>query len=91
LAVNVILNPVHDFMAMCHGIDVRKKRQYYSCHGRTVVSVWNEGGKRGDADVPWTVFHDGNDRTESVAELPSPLPERSDIRIGTLNTSELRS
>jgi hypothetical protein len=90
LGVNVVLNPIHHYMPPSHGIDIRKKRQLYSQGGRTVVSVWNEGGAR-DVDVPWTVYHDGEDRTAEVAEIDSSVADRRDIRIGVLSVDELQT
>jgi hypothetical protein len=62
--VNVVLNPVHDWMSR---FEMKLKREFLSQSGRWVISVWNKG-KRGtnrklrDAKGdPWTVFHDGKD------------------------------
>ena len=85
LAVRVIFNPVHDFMALSHGIDVCKKRQHYSQNGRTVISVWNAGKAKGAAVAPWTVYRDGDDRTADVVEISSPIDARPDIRIGIVS------
>jgi hypothetical protein len=85
LGIEVILNPIHDFMGVVHGIDICCKRRLYSQGGRTVISVWNEGNPRGDACVPWTIFHDGEDRTAEVTKIYSPVPERPDIRIGIVS------
>lgn len=76
--VRLILNPIHDYMRR---YEMKEKRRFYSRNGRTVVSVWNKG-KGKESWLPWTVFHDGNDVTEQVDELPEPIPERTDIRIG---------
>jgi hypothetical protein len=51
---------------------------------RTVISVWNQGRGKESA-IPWTVFHDGVERTEVVRELPEPFSDRPDIRIGVLD------
>jgi hypothetical protein len=39
--------------------------------------------------MPWTVFHDGEERTDRVQELESPFGERPDIRIGVLELATL--
>ncbi|MGO8938358.1 MAG: hypothetical protein ACLQLO_14970 [Mycobacterium sp.] len=56
--------------------------------GRTVISVWNQGRGK-EAPVPWTVFHDGMERTTAVRELPKPFSDRPDIRIGVLDLPSL--
>jgi hypothetical protein len=53
-----------------------------------VISVWNQGRGR-EADLPWTVFHDGMERTNAVQELPKPFSDRTDIRIGVLDLASL--
>jgi hypothetical protein len=89
LGVEVILNPVHDFMNQIHGFDICRKRRLYSEGGRTVISVWNEGNPRGDACVPWTVFHNGEDRTADVTEIDSPIPDRPDVRVGIVSLESI--
>lgn len=86
LDINVLLNPIHDYMRRP---EMRKKREFYSRNGRTVVSVWNKGKGR-EAELPWTLFHDGKDRTtEQIKEIQRPFRERPDIRIGILDLSHL--
>lgn len=85
LDVNVLLNPIHDYMRRP---EMRKKREFYSRNGRSVVSVWNKG-KGKEAELPWTLFHDGKDRTEQIREVPRLFHERPDIRIGILDLSRL--
>ena len=83
-----ILNPIHDFMGISHGIDMRNKRKHYSCGGRTVFSVWNQGnGRDAEVSVPWTVFCDGKDVTNTVRELVNPIAERPDLRIGVFDVT----
>ena len=98
-SVKLILNPIHDYMVrpeMC------KKREYYSQNGRTVVSVWNKGKRAWDKEknkysdrpiseswLPWTVFHDGVNRTDVVKELQSPIARRPDIMLGILSLPDL--
>lgn len=82
LDVNVLLNPIHDYMRR---YEMKEKRKFYSMNGRSVVSVWNKG-KGKEAELPWTLFHDGKDRTEQIREeVPRPFRERPDIRIGVLD------
>jgi very-short-patch-repair endonuclease len=76
----VILNPIHDYMRR---YEMREKRRYYSRGGKAVLSVWNRG-KGKESALPWTVFHDGEERTETVKELPTPFADRPDIRIGVV-------
>jgi hypothetical protein len=85
-SIGLILNPVHDYMTR---YEMCEKRRHYSDGGRTVISVWNEGKGR-DAAQPWTVFHDGVERTEAVWELPSPFSNRADTRIGVLDLGLLQ-
>lgn len=85
LNVNVLLNPIHDYMRR---YEMKEKRKFYSMNGRSVVSVWNKG-KGKEAELPWTLFHDGKDRTEQIVEVPRPFRERPDIRIGILDLSRL--
>jgi hypothetical protein len=92
LNVRVILNPIHDYMAKTHGVDMRDKRRHYSRPGRAVISVWNQGNGRDlNVPVPWTVYHDGEDRTADVVEVPKPFDDRPDIRIGILDLTRLTS
>jgi len=86
MGVGVVLNPVHDYMRR---YEMKLKRQYFSRGGRSVVSVWNQG-KRGEAHLPWTVFHGGEDHTAAVRELPTPFEEREDIRIGIVSLPFLK-
>lgn len=76
--VRLVLNPIHDYMTR---YEMRKKREFYSRGGRTVISVWNRG-KGKEAWLPWTVFHDGTEVTDQVHELANPFIDRPDIRIG---------
>ncbi len=39
--------------------------------------------------LPWTVFHDGTDRTAAVRQLPAPDLERPDLQIGVLSLADL--
>jgi hypothetical protein len=90
LGTKVILNPIHYFMQPSHGIDIRRKRKLYSTRGRTVVSVWNQGYSRENMKIPpWTVFHNGEDKTHGVQELPTPFHQRPDIRIGVVSIPAL--
>jgi len=81
----LVLNPIHDYMRR---YEMREKRRFYSQDGRTVVSVWNQG-KGKEAWLPWTVFHDGEERTDPVTELETPFEERPDIRIGIIDVLSL--
>jgi hypothetical protein len=83
--VGLVLNPVHDYMTR-H--EMRKKRRHYSFGGRAVISVWNQGRGK-ESNLPWTVFHDGVERTDAVRELPRPFIDRPDIRVGTVDLSSL--
>ena len=84
--VGPILNPIHGYMTR---YEMWKKRRHYSLGGRTVISVWNQGRRKGEAPLPWTVFHDGMERTKAVRELPRPFSDRPDIRIGVLDLASL--
>lgn len=81
LGMRVVLNPIHDYMRR---YEMKEKRRYFSANGRWVVSVWNLGRGKESAK-PWTVFHDGADATGIVRDLPNPVPERPDIKIGIVN------
>jgi len=84
--VRCILNPIHDYMRRP---EMKKKRQHYSLGGRTVISVWNQG-RGSEAELPWTLFHNGQERTDAIVEAPSsPFSERPDIRIGIVDLSSL--
>lgn len=85
LKVHVVLNPIHDYMTR---YEMREKRRFYSRHGRTVVSVWNKGRGK-ESWLPWTVFHDGEERTDRVREIEAPFAERPDIRIGLVELDDL--
>ncbi|RJP40411.1 MAG: hypothetical protein C4547_02845 [Phycisphaerales bacterium] len=78
MGVSVILNPVHDYMKRP---EMLEKRRYLSQNRRTVVSVWNRG-RGNEPHIPWTVYHDGKDRTADVEEIAWPVPGRPDIRVG---------
>lgn len=81
LGTQVVLNPIHDYMRR---YEMKEKRRYFSSAGRWVVSVWNQG-KGKESAKPWTVFHDGKEMTDIVQELPKPIAERPDIRIGIID------
>lgn len=82
----IILNPLHDYMSR---YEMRLKRRYFSRNGRTVISVWNQGKKKGEARLPWTLFVDGDERTHEIQEIPSPIAPRPDIRIGIVPEQDL--
>jgi hypothetical protein len=84
LHVRVVLNPIHDFMTR---YEMREKRRFCSRDGRTVVSVWNKGRGK-ESWLPWTVFHDGEERTDRVREIEAPFAERPDIRIGLVELDD---
>lgn len=77
---DVILNPVHDYMAW----KMWRKRKYLS-EGRWMVSVWNQGKGVDSPAGPWMACHKGSIRTERVKEIPRPFLDRPDIRIGILS------
>lgn len=81
----LILNPIHDYMRR---YEMREKRRHYSLGGRTVISVWNQG-KKSESHFPWTIFQNGEEKTNCVRELPRPFPDRLDIRIGVVDLSSL--
>lgn len=93
IGTRVILNPIHDYMRR-H--EMKKKRRWYSRGGRTIVSVWNMGnkgnvtasGKSGDPPLPWTAFHNGEDRTCAVRDI-SLHNCRRDVRVGVLDVDKL--
>jgi len=82
--VTVVLNPGHDRMTR-H--EMKKKRSYLSENNRWVVSVWNKGkedkkGKTHDGTkAAWTVFHNGREVTEKVAERKNQI---ENVEIGIL-------
>lgn len=80
ISPRVVLNPIHDYMTR---YEMKEKRRYYSRNGRVVVSVWNQGREK-ESWLPWTVFHNGNERTDQVQEIEQPIAERPDIRIGII-------
>jgi hypothetical protein len=84
--VNVIVNPVHDWMSR---FEMKLKREFLSRENRWVVSVWNRGkrdrgGRRRDAlGHPWTVYHDGQCVTVEALAVPETL---ENIEIGIVDT-----
>jgi hypothetical protein len=81
----VILNPIHDYMRR---YEMKAKRRHYSEGGRWVLSVWNKG-KGKEARVPWTVYYDGQELTDLVEEIPSPVQDRPDIAIGVCDLAKM--
>jgi hypothetical protein len=77
--VKFIFNPLHDYMTR---YEMKKKRGYYSRDRRAVITVWNQGKRKGEATVPWTLFYNGEDLTEKVQEMSRQIAARPDIRIG---------
>ena len=85
--IQVVLNPIHDYMVR---YEMKIKREHYSRGGRTVIAVWNKGKRRGsEAANPWTVHHDGVDRTYNVQELTLDTPGRADYRAGVVDINGL--
>ena len=74
-----VFNPLHDYMTR-H--EMKKKRGYYSKDKRAVITVWNQGKRKGEAAIPWTLFYNGEDLTGKVQELSRQIAARPDIRIG---------
>jgi hypothetical protein len=85
LKIGVVLNPIHDYMRR---YEMKKKRRFYSQGGRTVISVWNKG-KGKESKLPWTVFHDGEEKTEKVQVVSKPFMDRPDICIGVVDLAQL--
>jgi len=77
--VKFIFNPLHDYMTR---YEMKKKRGYYSKDQRAVITVWNQGKRKGESAIPWTFFYNGEDLTGKVQELPRQIATRPDIRIG---------
>ena len=75
--VNYVFNPLHDYMTR---YEMKKKRCFYSSDNRAVVTVWNQGKRKGEAAIPWTLFFNEKDMTGSVQEITHNL--RPDIKIG---------
>ena len=76
----IVLNPCHDYMSY----RMWRKRKHLS-QGRCFVSVWNQGKGRDSPDGPWMVCENGEISKNRVKELPTPFPDRPDIRIGILS------
>ncbi|MCK4659203.1 MAG: hypothetical protein KAV82_06735 [Phycisphaerae bacterium] len=88
LGVSVVLNPIHDRMSRW---EMPMKRAFLSRPDRTVVSVWNAGEKKPKRSrLPWSVFDCGRNCTDAIEEVPEPISDRPDIRIGLLNLPRLR-
>jgi len=85
LDVRLVLNPIHDYMRR---YEMREKRRFYSLDSKIVVSVWNQG-KGSESHNPWTVFHNGSEKTYAVRELSRPFNDRPDIRIGIVDVNTL--
>jgi hypothetical protein len=77
--VKVMFNPLHDYMTR---YEMKRKRSYYSTDQRYVITVWNQGKRKGESHFPWTVFCNGEDLTDKVQEVSHSISERRDIRIG---------
>ncbi len=85
MGIRLILNPIHDYMTR---YEMRRKRRRYSQRGITVISVWNQGKAR-EAELPWTVFRDGEELTDELRELPKAFAGRPDIRIGIVEVERV--
>ena len=68
--------------------EMREKRRFCSRDARTVASVWNKGQGK-ESWLPWTVFHDTEERADRVREIEAPFAERPDIRIGVVELADL--
>jgi hypothetical protein len=79
--VKFVFNPLHDYMTR---YEMKKKRGYYSRDKRAVITVWNQGKRKGEAAIPWTLFYNGEDLTGKVQEMPRQIAARPDIRIGIM-------
>jgi hypothetical protein len=79
--VKYVFNPLHDYMTR---YEMKRKRGYYSRDKRAVVTVWNQGKRKGEASIPWTFFYDGDDLSGKVQEISTQIETRPDIRIGIL-------
>lgn len=79
--VKFVFNPLHDYMTR---YEMKKKRGYYSRDKRAVITVWNQGKRKGEAAIPWTLFYNGEDLTGKVQEISPPIETRPDIRIGIM-------
>lgn len=79
--IKYIFNPLHDYMTR---YEMKRKRCFYSRDKRAVVTVWNQGKRKGEAQIPWTFFYDNEDLTASVIEVSPIIAERPDIRIGIM-------
>jgi hypothetical protein len=79
--VKFVFNPLHDYMTR---YEMKKKRGYYSKNKRAVITVWNQGKRKGEAAIPWTFFYNGEDMTVKVQEISPQIAVRPDIRIGII-------
>jgi len=81
--VDVILNPIHDYMRR---YEMPLKRQALAASNRTVVSVWNRGCKEGsEGALPWAAYQRGKSITERIRELDSPVASQPGVRIGIID------
>lgn len=79
--IKYVFNPLHDYMTR---YEMKKKRSYYSNERRAVITVWNQGKRKGEAPVPWTFFYNGDDLSRNVHEVSPQISGRPDIRIGII-------
>jgi very-short-patch-repair endonuclease len=81
--VRLIFNPTHDYMKPFMGNDYfRTRMMLASQDGQNIVSVWNQGKRGEPIRAPWCYFHNGQEKTDTIQEIPNPIPERPDVRIG---------
>lgn len=76
---NVILNYWHSYGRR---YESNLKRKYLSQNKKTLISVWNQYFYDREPKIPWCVFHNGQNTTENINELPTPFNDRPDIRVG---------
>ncbi len=92
LGVDVIVNPIHNYMVR---YEMKLKRSALSKRGRVVLSVWNRGARKkgheaNESPSPWTAFANRRDVSKSLEEIPHPVAEQPGVRIALLDIDEIR-
>ncbi|MNL28350.1 hypothetical protein D3C87_1499890 [compost metagenome] len=80
--IKVVFGPAHTAFKR---FEMPIKKKIISKENRYFISTWCKDKYTGrEPKNPWQIFYDGQDVSDQVKEIESPIAKRPDIRIGII-------